>query len=159
MTDADVDGSHIRTLLLTLLLPPDVRAGQQGGHVYVAQPPLFRVRNKKDTYYVQTEEEMKAQLLELGLGDSRVRRRRRPHRSKASRWPSSSARWPRWKTRSSRWSAAASACGRTPCGKTRSRGKLPVYHVFLGSHEHWFTTREAARRVRRAARRKPPAAS
>ncbi|MCA9214932.1 MAG: hypothetical protein KDB27_17795 [Planctomycetales bacterium] len=40
------------------------------GHVYVAQPPLFRVRQKKSTYYVQSEEEMRAQLLEKGLGDS-----------------------------------------------------------------------------------------
>jgi DNA gyrase subunit B len=40
------------------------------GHVYVAQPPLFRVRAKSKTYYVQTEEEMKGQLLEKGLGDA-----------------------------------------------------------------------------------------
>ena len=37
------------------------------GHVYVAQPPLFRVRSKKLTYYVQTEDEMKTQLLDQGL--------------------------------------------------------------------------------------------
>jgi DNA gyrase subunit B len=69
MTDADVDGSHIRTLLLTFFYRQmyDLVAK---GHVYVAQPPLFRVRNKKDVYYVQTEEEMKTQLLDLGLGDS-----------------------------------------------------------------------------------------
>ena len=69
MTDADVDGSHIRTLLLTFFYRQMYELVSQG-HVYVAQPPLFRVRNKKDTYYVQTEEEMKTQLLDLGLGDA-----------------------------------------------------------------------------------------
>jgi DNA gyrase subunit B len=68
MTDADIDGSHIRTLLLTFFyrqMYPLIA----GGYVYVAQPPLFRVRSKKKSYYVQTEEEMKNHLLEMGLAE------------------------------------------------------------------------------------------
>ncbi|MHC4883692.1 MAG: DNA topoisomerase (ATP-hydrolyzing) subunit B [Planctomycetota bacterium] len=66
MTDADVDGSHIRTLILTFLyryLPELIQAG----HVYIAQPPLYRVTRRKKAEYVLTEEDMNRSLLNLGL--------------------------------------------------------------------------------------------
>ncbi|MBR9802827.1 MAG: DNA gyrase subunit B [Rubinisphaera brasiliensis] len=67
MTDADVDGSHIRTLLLTFLFR-HMRPLVQAGCVYVAQPPLYRVtqRNKKSRY-VQTHEKMMSELIDLAL--------------------------------------------------------------------------------------------
>lgn len=64
-TDADVDGMHIRLLLLTFFLqffPELVR----GGHVYILQTPLFRVRNKKETRYCYSEEERLSAMADLG---------------------------------------------------------------------------------------------
>ncbi len=64
-TDADVDGMHIRMLLLTFFLQffPDL---VKRNHVYVLQTPLFRVRNKKKTIYCYSEEERRAAILEIG---------------------------------------------------------------------------------------------
>ena len=64
-TDADVDGMHIRLLLITFFLQffPDLI---KKGHVYILQTPLFRVRNKKETYYCYTEEERVNAISKLG---------------------------------------------------------------------------------------------
>ncbi len=64
-TDADVDGMHIRLLMLTFFLQffPDL---VRNGHVYILETPLFRVRNKKETIYCYSEEEKRAAMRKLG---------------------------------------------------------------------------------------------
>ena len=69
MTDADVDGSHIRTLLLTFLFR-HMRQLVEQGCIFIAQPPLYRVTQKKQTRYVQTQEQMMQELVDLGLTGS-----------------------------------------------------------------------------------------
>src|SRR5690606_5250514 len=64
-TDADVDGMHIRLLLLTFFLQffPDL---VKAGHVFILETPLFRVRNRKETIYCYTEEERRQAVAKLG---------------------------------------------------------------------------------------------
>jgi DNA gyrase subunit B len=66
MTDADVDGSHIRTLLLTFFFR-HMQELIRGGRIYVAQPPLYLVTRKKKNEYVLNERSMRKTLTELGL--------------------------------------------------------------------------------------------
>jgi len=140
MTDADVDGSHIRTLLLTFFYRQMYQL-VAAGHVYVAQPPLFRVRTKKQTYYVQTEEEMKTQLLDQGLGEG-------VFLPGDGREIAGEQMQKLCRTLSGLEDALVAMEKRGislrdhVARRDPTSGKLPMYHVYYGQEEHWFTSRD-----------------
>jgi DNA gyrase subunit B len=73
MTDADIDGAHIRTLLLTFFyrFMPELI---DGGHLYIAQPPLYRVKKGKDEFYAYDERELKKVMDRVGKDGSSIQR-------------------------------------------------------------------------------------
>src|SRR5262245_21308312 len=112
-----------------------------GVHVYIAQPPLFRLRNKSNTYYVQIEEETRATLLDLTLSDSALE-------AGGGRLIEGN-QLARFVLLLAMLEEALIALERRGISlklhSTRqdpTTGRLPVYHVYINSHEQWFTTRE-----------------
>ncbi len=68
MTDADVDGSHIRTLLLTFFFK-EMRGLIENGNLYIARPPLFKIKRGKEELYISDEENLQKSLIRYGIDD------------------------------------------------------------------------------------------
>ncbi len=139
MTDADVDGSHIRTLLLCFFYRQMYQLIEKG-HIYVARPPLFRVKSKKSTTYVQTEEEMKRQLLDRGIEDAELISE---DGSRIGGDDISSL----CRSLASMEDAILVLERRGVSLKMHAQranlesGRLPVFHVVVEGRSHWFSTR------------------
>ncbi|WP_437203990.1 DNA gyrase subunit B [Planctomicrobium sp. SH664] len=158
MTDADVDGSHIRTLLLTFFFR-HMRELVKQQCVYVAQPPLYRVipkgkRNPKPRY-VQTHDEMMRELLDLGLEGATLVLH--PRESLVNGGPTGLTE-PREITGEALRKLSEVLSGiEEPLEAMERRGVvlrqvardhatadglLPRYRVYRGTEEHWFATRD-----------------
>lgn len=160
MTDADVDGSHIRTLLLTFIFR-HMRELVKQGCVYVAQPPLYRViprnrRNQKPRY-VQTHQEMMTELLNLGLEGSRLLVKPRVNLL-SQRVPSAKDMTVTREIQGDdlRKLAELMSTLEEPLEALERRGMnlrslgqgfatpeglLPRFRIFLGTEQHWFSTK------------------
>ncbi len=145
LTDADVDGQHIRTLLLTFFYR-QMRKLIEEGHIFVARPPLFRVKQKKTKRYVQTLESMSKELLERGLDGTRLLVKT----AAESASPAGEAVYESDRLRSlvavldelEQALVILERRGVSLAGflAQLKNAQLPAYRVLLSSQEHWFFT-------------------
>jgi DNA gyrase subunit B len=153
LTDADVDGQHIRTLLLTFFYR-QMRPLIENGHVWVARPPLFKVEQKKQARYVQTLAEMSQELLQRGIDGTKLLigpPKGEPGASAAGGDAPAVFEGDRLKALMlvlDEFEDALTILERrglnvaTLLGRINKAGKLPTYRVTLGNNEHWFFSAE-----------------
>ncbi len=141
MTDADVDGSHIRTLLLTFLFR-HMRKLVENGCVYIAQPPLYRVQQRKKTRYVDTHENMMTQLLDLGLEGSNVTAKEDGAVFDGDNLQKVVSLISRLEEPFLTIERRGIDLRRVAHDFMTADGLVPRYRVFLGREQHWFATKE-----------------
>lgn len=141
MTDADVDGSHIRTLLLTFIFR-HMRELVKHGCVYIAQPPLYKVTQKKNVRYVQTHDQMMTELVELGISGSSL------HCADGTKFEGDNFR--KLVDLVAELEEPLETLERRGIDlrvlvahHLTEEGLLPRYRVFLGRDQHWFADKAA----------------
>jgi DNA gyrase subunit B len=146
LTDADVDGQHIRTLLLTFFFR-QMRKLIEAGHVFVARPPLYKVTQKKHVRFIKTAEEMTGELNRRGLDTTRL--------VPTGKGPIENERLSAVLDVLEKLEGSLIVLERR--GVTLSSiiaqakdGKLPTWHVKVGGKEHWFHTPEEVNAFREA---------
>ncbi|HJZ91306.1 MAG TPA: DNA gyrase subunit B [Gemmataceae bacterium] len=148
LTDADVDGQHIRTLLLTFFFR-QMRRLIEAGHVFVARPPLYKVTQKKTARFVQTAEEMTAELNRRGLDGTRLA---------VFSGPLSTIEGERLsglmdvldKLESSLVVLERRGVNLASFINELKDGSLPAWHVKVGAQERWFHTSKEVDEFRQA---------
>jgi DNA gyrase subunit B len=143
LTDADVDGQHIRTLLLTFFYR-QMRKLIENGHVYVARPPLFKVeQSKKDPRYVQTLGEMAKELMDRGLDGAKLQIMAdgKPARD-VSGDPLRQLMTVLDEIEEALVILERRGHNIASLVSKMKDGKLPTFRVMLGNHEQWLFTRE-----------------
>ena len=80
MTDADVDGSHIRTLLLTFFNNYPFNQLIENGHIYLAQPPLFKVTKANKSVYIKDEKSLEEYILKTSKVDKKIKKGTAEHK-------------------------------------------------------------------------------
>jgi DNA gyrase subunit B len=155
LTDADVDGQHIRTLLLTFFYRQMQRLIADG-HIYVARPPLYKVSQKKNIRYVQTAEEMNEELMNRGLAETRlVFLRPESAGDAAARVVFEGERLTRLMKILSELENSLLILERRGINLASflakaKEGVLPAYRVVVGNQEHWFANDSEVDAFRRA---------
>ena len=141
LTDADVDGQHIRTLLLTFFFR-QMRKLIEEGHIYVARPPLFRVTQKKDIRFVQTREEISKELFARGMKDTVLHAHAHGERPARTLDGDTLAKLVPVLEEVEQSVAILERRGQPLASflKRQTAAGLPVFHVRLGGKEHFFHT-------------------
>jgi DNA gyrase subunit B len=148
LTDADVDGQHIRTLLLTFFFR-QMRKLIESGNIYVARPPLYKVTHKKQVRFIQTADEMSIELNQRGLKDTAVLVNATEQRIEGERLASLLDVLDKLEQSLQILERRGVVFG-SFINEANDKGELPTWHVKLGSHEHWFHTADAVSAFRQA---------
>jgi DNA gyrase subunit B len=144
LTDADVDGQHIRTLLLTFFFR-QMRKLIENNRIFVARPPLYKVTQKKQARYVQTIPEMQKELIERGLTEARLTVQRPDAVPPVEPRTFSGESLAKVVQVLGELEVLLQILERRGLNMTNylkqaDGGGLPLYHVVLAGKEHWFHT-------------------